>query len=62
MFKILSYHYCSDEELGFEQGPNTEIYPIFPESIPEVKIYKKKLKCVSPEDRIIYGDYQSARA
>ena len=32
----LPNHYCSDEELGFEQGPNTTIFPIFERSIPEV--------------------------
>ena len=25
----LDSHYCSDEELGFVQGPNTLIYPIY---------------------------------
>ena len=32
----LPNHYCSDEELGFKQGPNTIIYPIVKQSIPEV--------------------------
>ena len=25
--KAIDYHFCSDEELGFVQGPNTVIYP-----------------------------------
>ena len=32
----VDYHYCTDEELGFEPGPKTEIYPIFSKSVAEV--------------------------
>ena len=34
--KPVDYHYCTDEELGFEIGPKTEIYPIFSKSVAEV--------------------------
>ena len=29
---ILDSHDCSDEELGFTQGPDTNIYPIYQSS------------------------------
>ena len=52
-------HYCSDEELGFVRSPDTLIYPITPNSIPEVQTYKKKFKCLNKEDMVIWGDYNS---
>jgi len=32
----IEHHYCSDEELGLEKGPNTHIYEIFEGSLGEV--------------------------
>ena len=32
----IDFHWCSDEELGFVQGPNTVIYPILESSMGEV--------------------------
>ena len=58
----LAHHYCSDEELGFTQGPDTIIYPIFESSLEEVKIWKKKFKCVDRGDLVIWGDYNSQKA
>ena len=47
--KPLGYHYCSDEELGLERGPNTLAYPIFESSINEVRTWKKKFKCADQD-------------
>ena len=57
----LDYHYCTDEELGITPGPNTEMFPIFEKSTDEFLRYRKKFKCVDPKDRVIWGDYSSAR-
>ena len=58
----LENHWCTDEELGLEQGSDSIIYPIYPSSIPEVKIYKKKFKCIDKENLRIWGDFNSASA
>ena len=55
----VDYHECTDEELGYEQGPNTAIYPIFESSLSEVQTYRKKFKCIDKKDLIIWGDYNS---
>ena len=55
-------HYCSDEELGFIQGPSTKVFPIFESSVNEVKTYKKKFKCINEEEIVIWGDYNSQKA
>ena len=60
--KQLDYHWCSDEELGMAQGPNTVIYPILESSMAEVTTYRKKFKCINNEDLHIWGDYNSAKA
>ena len=56
------FHFCSDEELGFTPGPKTAIYPITETAVREVETWKKKFKCVKPEDMLIWGDYNSAKA
>ena len=58
----IDYHYCSDEELGFVQGPNTSIFPIFSSSVAEVQLYRKKFKCFKKESAELWGDFNSARA
>ena len=58
----LDYHFCSDEELGFADGPDTAIYPIFESSLSEVQTYRKKFKCVDKKDLVIWGDYNSQKA
>lgn len=42
-------HYCSDEEMGFVQGPKTRIFPIYERSKAEVNIYRKKFKCIDED-------------
>ena len=37
-------------------------YPIFGTSANEVRIWKRKFKCVGKEDLVIWGDYNSAKA
>ena len=32
----LDYHYCTDEELGFDTGLKTEIFPIFSLAVTEL--------------------------
>ena len=58
----LDFHYCSDEELGIVQGPNTVIYPLYRSSLDEVKTYRKKFKCIPNEDLKIWGDYNAKAA
>ena len=60
--KSLETHYCSDEELGFVQGPNTQFYDINPLSFEEVQTWKKKFKCADKENMKIWGDYNSRAA
>ena len=52
-------HFCSDEELGIVKGPDTIIYPTVPSMLNEVNTYKKKFKCVNPDDLVIWGNYDS---
>ena len=42
----LKLHSCSDEELGIERGPNSLIYPVYPNDLEQVKVWKKKFKCM----------------
>ena len=42
----LDYHYCSDEELGLEVGKKTKVYPLDESSMGELKLYRKKFKCI----------------
>ena len=58
----IDYRFCSDEELGFKDGPDTSIYPIFESSLAEVQTYRKKFKCVNKKDLVIWGDYNSQKA
>jgi len=58
----IEFHYCTDEELGFEPGPNTLIYPVFKTSLSVVTTWKKKFKCIDREDMVIWGDYNSEKA
>ena len=58
----LPNHWCSDAELGFERTEKTKIFPVYPRSLAEVDIYRKKFKCVPEESLVIWGDYNSAMA
>ena len=61
----LKEHACSDEELGLIPGAETDgfgSFDIFESSYDEISTWKKKFKCVPPEDLIIWGDYNSAHA
>ena len=60
--KVLSYHYCTDEELGLERTPETVIYPWFESEEREMETYRKKFKCIDKEDTVIWGDYNSSKA
>ena len=60
--KKLDYHYCSDEELGLVRNNETQIYPTLEGSIDELKLYKKKFKCIPNEQVALWGDYNSAKA
>ena len=60
--KPLSYHWCSDEELGIIPGEKTHVYPIFESSLEEVLTYRKKFKCIDPDDMVIWGDFNSKKS
>ena len=58
----ISFHYCTDEELGLVRTSETVIYP-WKESLDyEVETYRKKFKCIDKEDTVIWGNYNSAKA
>ena len=57
--RYIDNHFCSDEELGIVKGPNTIIYPTVTSMQKEVNTFKKKFKCVNPEDLTIWGNYDS---
>ena len=57
----LDFHYCSDEELGITRTAETVVYPWFERIETEVMTYRKKFKCISKEDTVIWGDYNSAK-
>ena len=61
-FDRLQYHQCSDEELGIERGPNTLVYPVFQNDLEQVKVWRKKFKCIEPKDLVIWGNYNSVKA
>ena len=58
----ISYHYCSEEEIGLVDSPNRLIYPIIESAFDEVQLYRKKFKCINREDLQIWGDYNSKSA
>ena len=59
----LDHHYCSESELGLSGGePSSSIFPIFGGSQNIINIKKKQFKCVSSEDLVIWGDYNSDKA
>ena len=58
----LSYHQCSDEELGLVRNNDTQIFSTRESMISEVITYKKKFKCINKDDLVIWGDYNSAAA
>ena len=57
----IEYHFCTDEELGLKQGPDTIVYPIIESSHAELLVYRKKFKCINNKDLVIWGDYNSAK-
>ena len=58
----LQNHFCSDEELGYVQGPKTRAFPVYKHSQRELNNYRKKFKCIDEEDMKIWGDFNSAKA
>ena len=58
----LQFHHCSDEELGIVRGPNTLVYPVFQNDLEQVKVWRKKFKCIDPKDLVIWGNYNSVKA
>ena len=59
--KEIPSHVCTEEELGI-QGDNSLFMPIDESVISLVKRYRKKLKCIDPEDMRVRGDYDSLSA
>ena len=59
--KAIEYHFCTDEELGLVEGPDTIVFPRQETMISEVISYKNKFKCINNEDLVIWGDYNSAK-
>ena len=58
----LSYHPCTDSELGLEDGPDNRVYPLSDSQMQELTTYKKKFKCIDPTNFKIWGDYNSRKA
>ena len=59
---LLDYDWCTEEELGLLQGPNTRAYPILESSRKELQNYRKKFKCIKEDDMVIWGSYNSQKA
>ena len=58
----LDYDFCTEEQLGFVQGPETMAFPIYDLALGELTSYKNKFKCAKREQLSIWGDYSSAKA
>ena len=66
----VEHHPCSFEELGLSDKPYQHghgeddglEYPIFWESEHEVRLWKKKFKCMKHEDFVIWGNFNTAKA
>ena len=58
----LNFDFCTEEELGLVQGPNTQMFPMYKPSQPDLEVYKKKFKCARRDEYEIWGDYSSAAA
>ena len=59
-YEQVDTHFCSDEELGIRRTKETVIFPWHKTIGEEVKTYRKKFKCISPEHLQIWGDYNTA--
>ena len=59
-------HYCSDSELGLSESEHSDdlniVYPTVERQIDSVQRFKRKFKCIKPEDSMIWGDYNSEPA
>ena len=58
----LDTHYCTEEELGLvdsSSGEPSRFLTIRPSLLPQLDIYKKKLRCTDKTDLMIKGDYNS---
>lgn len=45
-----------------KEGPDKKIYPLRESQLEELTTYKKKFKCINPDQLKIWGDYNSRRA
>ena len=53
---------CTDEDLGFTNGPDTFIYPFYEGQLPEIMTYRKKFKCIDKNELRIWGDFDQPQA
>ena len=61
--KTLNYHWCSDEELGLVRSDKTtRMYPVYESSTNELLTYRKKFKCIDPDELVIWGDWNSQKS
>lgn len=59
----LETHPCTDEELGLVEDQSVSpIFPVKPSLVKEVTTWKKKFKCVEPEELVIWGNFNAAKA
>ena len=65
-FQNLTTHICTEEELGLNdnaKNPNHgQFFKIHPQSLVNVKLYRKKFLCIDREEMSLYGDYNSLSA
>ena len=59
--KEISSHECTEEELGIK-GDSSLFMPMSESSTFLVNRYRKKLRCIDPEEMRVKGDYDSASA
>ena len=59
-YNEIEAHYCTDEELGFKNGPETLIFPPSKNIAGSLKTWKNKFKCMDTAQNLeLWGDYNT---
>ena len=59
-YNEIEAHYCTDEELGFKNGPQTTIFPPNKNIVGSLKTWKNKFKCMDNAQNLeLWGDYNT---
>ena len=59
-------HWCSESEIGMsdndDSGTPSRAFPLVEHQLAEVSRYRRKFKCIKPEDTVIWGNYDGESA